>query len=73
MHRKTICHLYPNLYLFLLSGNVTAQDPDAFSGMRAELEDLISSKMESDNLIGVSAAVMLNDTVIWERCAGIHQ
>jgi CubicO group peptidase (beta-lactamase class C family) len=70
MNIKTICHLFPIFYLLLLSGNVTAQDPDVLSGMPEELENLISSKMESDNLVGVSAAVMVHDTVIWEKGFG---
>jgi CubicO group peptidase (beta-lactamase class C family) len=70
MNKQTIFHLFPILYLFFLSGNVTAQGLNVFSGMTAELENLISSKMESDNLVGVSAAVMVHDTVIWEKGFG---
>lgn len=35
-----------------------------------ECEELIVKKMESDKIVGVSAAIVLNDSIIWEKGFG---
>ena len=57
-------------YLLLPLNQVTAQDPGVCTTMGQEMEELISGKMESDNLVGVSAALILDDSVIWKKGFG---
>ena len=57
-------------YLLLPRNQVTAQDPGVCTTMGQEMEELISGKMESDNLVGVSAALILDDSVIWKKGFG---
>jgi CubicO group peptidase (beta-lactamase class C family) len=70
MKRQTLGLLFSISYLFIPLSQVTAQDPAAYTTMGKELEDLISRKMESDNLVGVSAAFILDDSVIWKKGFG---
>ena len=52
--------------LILISLNIGAQNDD-HAAMIKECEELIVKKMESDHLVGVSAAIIVNDSVIWIR------
>ena len=70
MKRQTLSLLFFIPYLLIPFKQVTAQDPREYTMMGHELEDLISGKMESDNLVGVSAALILDDSVIWKKGFG---
>jgi CubicO group peptidase (beta-lactamase class C family) len=58
------------LKLIFLSISINAQSNNNYSDLIKECEDLIIKKMESDNIIGVSAAIIINDSVIWKRGFG---
>ena len=70
MQRETLSLLFFILCLYLPASHVNAQDPGIYKAMGTELEELISGKMESDNLIGVSAALIVNDSVVWKKGFG---
>ena len=70
MQKQTLNLLLFILYLFLPSSQASAQNPDLYTTIGTEMEYLISSKMESDNLVGVSAALILDDSVIWKKGFG---
>ena len=55
--------------LILISLNIGAQNDD-HAAMIKECEELIVKKMESDHLVGVSAAIIVNDSVIWKKGFG---
>ncbi|MEJ2637543.1 MAG: serine hydrolase [Calditrichia bacterium] len=57
-------------YLIFLISNANAQSKAAYSEMIKEYENLINKKMESDNIIGVSAAIIVHDSVIWKSGFG---
>ncbi|MBN2523570.1 MAG: beta-lactamase family protein, partial [Bacteroidales bacterium] len=58
------------LYLLFVASNINAQDKSDYSELIEECEELIVKKMESDQIIGVSAAIMVNDSVIWTKGFG---
>ena len=58
------------LKLIFLTISINAQSNNNYSDLIKECEDLIIKKMESDNIIGVSAAIIINDSVIWKRGFG---
>ncbi len=58
------------LYLIFLTPSINAQNNDNYSELIKECEDLIIKKMESDQIIGVSAAIIVNDSVIWKKGVG---
>ena len=49
---------------------VNAQNSNSHPELIKECEDLIIKKMESDNLIGVSAAIIIDDSVAWKKSLG---
>ncbi|MBN1415726.1 MAG: beta-lactamase family protein, partial [Bacteroidales bacterium] len=58
------------LYLQFVVCNIIAQDKSDYSNLIKESEELIRKKMESDQIIGVSAAILINDSVIWTKGFG---
>jgi len=55
--------------IFPITG-INALNNSNYSELIKESEDLIKRKMESDNIIGVSAAIIINDSVIWKKGFG---
>jgi CubicO group peptidase (beta-lactamase class C family) len=70
MKRITKINLFVLLYFIFLISNINAQNKTNYSEIIKECEDLIIKKMESDQLIGVSTAIMVNDSVIWKKGFG---
>jgi CubicO group peptidase (beta-lactamase class C family) len=61
------------LLVVLISLSVTgiyAQYTGKYSDLIKEYEDFIGKDMESNNIIGVCAAIIVNDTVIWKHGFG---
>ena len=58
------------LYLIFLTPGINAQNNDNYSELIKECEDFIIQKMESDNIVGVSAAILIDGSVIWENGFG---
>jgi CubicO group peptidase (beta-lactamase class C family) len=58
------------LKLIFLSISINAQSNSNYSKLIKESEDFIVQKMESDNIVGVSAAIIINDSVIWKKGFG---
>jgi CubicO group peptidase (beta-lactamase class C family) len=50
--------------------SMNAQNNNSHAELIKECEDLILSKMESDNIVGVSAAIIIDDSVIWKNGFG---
>ncbi len=50
--------------------SINALNNSNYSELIKESEDLIKQKMESDNIIGVSAAIIVDGTVIWKNGYG---
>ena len=58
------------LYLIFLTISINAQNNNNYSELIKESEDFIEQKMESDNIVGVSAAIIIDGSVIWENGFG---
>ena len=58
------------LYLIFLISSANTQTVSTSSELINKCEDLISKKMKSDNIIGVSAAIIVDDSIIWEKGFG---
>ncbi len=69
MMKKTIFTFLIIIYLFFLTVSIRAQNNN-YSELIEEYEDFIVQKMESDHIIGVSAAIIINDSVIWKNGFG---
>ena len=70
MIRNIIFKLFFVLFLTFPMFIVNAQNFISNSELIKEYEDLIVKRMESDNIIGVSAAILINDSVIWKKGFG---
>jgi CubicO group peptidase (beta-lactamase class C family) len=70
MRRNIIFKLFSVLFLIFAMIILNAQDFNIYPKLIKESEDLINKKMESDNIIGVSAAIIINDSTIWKRGFG---
>jgi CubicO group peptidase (beta-lactamase class C family) len=70
MIRNIIFKLFFVLFLTFPMFIVNAQNFISNSELITECEDLIVKRMESDNIIGVSAAIFINDSVIWKKGFG---
>jgi CubicO group peptidase (beta-lactamase class C family) len=70
MTKITTFNLIVLLNLLFVLCNINAQDKSDYSELIKESEELIRKKMESDQIIGVSAAIMVNDSVIWNKGFG---
>jgi CubicO group peptidase (beta-lactamase class C family) len=70
MKRNTTSSLLLIPYLIFRITCIHAQDNNNYSGLIKECEDLILKKMESDNIIGVSAAIIVDGSVMWENGFG---
>ncbi|MBN2212912.1 MAG: beta-lactamase family protein [Bacteroidales bacterium] len=70
MKKNTIFTLLLPLYLIFLTISIHAQDKNNDSVLIKACEDLILQKMESDNIVGVSAAIVIDDSVIWKNGFG---
>lgn len=68
MMKKTIFTFWVIIYLFFLTIIIHAQIN--YSELIEECENFIVQKMESDHIIGVSAAIIINDSVIWKNGFG---
>jgi CubicO group peptidase (beta-lactamase class C family) len=55
--------------IFLIS-SANTQTVSTSSELVNKCEDLISRKMKSDNIIGVSAAIIVDDSIIWKKGFG---
>ena len=69
MKKNNLFTLLSILYLIFLTINSRAQDNNYFSLIK-ESEDIITQKLESDNIIGVSAAIIIDGSVIWQNGFG---
>ncbi len=67
---KTIFTLLLILYLIFLTISINAQNSNNSSELIKECEDFIIQKMESDNIVGVSAAIIIDGSVIWKNGFG---
>ena len=70
MKRHTRFFLFASLGMSMFPGYANAQSTGIHSEWIRECEKLISSSMESGKIIGVSAAIILNDSVIWKKGFG---
>jgi len=70
MRRNIIFKLFLVLFLTFPTIIVNAQNVHSHQELIKECEDLIVKKMGSDNIIGVSAAIIINDSVIWKKGFG---
>jgi len=68
--RNTIFSLTFILNLTFLPVSIYAQNKINNSALIKECETLIMQKMESDKITGVSAAVIMEGSVIWEKGFG---
>ena len=57
-------------YLIFLTISINAQDKTNYSELIKECEDSITQKMVSDHIVGVSAAIIIDDSVIWKNGFG---
>jgi len=57
-------------FLVLLTGILKAQNDYIYTELIQSSDDLISKKMASDQIVGVSAAIIFNDSVIWKKGFG---
>ncbi len=65
--------LHPLLLILLIVSqtiSIKAQNSINYSELNKECEDFIIKSMESNNIVGVSAAIIINDTVIWKNGFG---
>jgi len=58
------------LNLIFLINSINAQSNSNHSDLIKESEDFIKQRMESDHIVGVSAAIIINDSVIWKKGFG---
>jgi CubicO group peptidase (beta-lactamase class C family) len=58
------------LGLTFSSISINAQNNNNHTALIKDFEDLISNRMESDQIIGVSAAIIIDDSVIWKKGFG---
>ncbi|MBN1184159.1 MAG: beta-lactamase family protein [Bacteroidales bacterium] len=70
MKKSVLFNLFSILCLNFLMINLIAQNHSGYSDLINECEELIIKKMESDNIIGVSVAIIVNDTVILKKGFG---
>ncbi len=70
MRRSIIFRLLSVLSLTFPVIIVNAQNFVSHPELMKESEDLIIKKMESDHIIGVSAAIIINDSVAWMKSFG---
>ena len=70
MKKNAIFALLLILYLIFPDKRINAQNSNNYSELISECEDFITRKMESDHIIGVSAAIIVNDSVIWKNGFG---
>ena len=70
MIRKQMNKLVVILLLVISSITSKAQVNHEFSELIRESEDMIIKRMNSDNLIGVSAAIIINDSVVLKKSYG---
>jgi CubicO group peptidase (beta-lactamase class C family) len=70
MKRNSVNILFAALYFTFLAGSANARYNNNYSELVKDCENLIHDKMESDNIIGASALIMVNDSVIWENGFG---
>lgn len=70
MKQSLVIKLLSLLCLIFLIGNTQAQNKPGYTDLIKECEDLITKRMELDNLVGVSAAIMVDDSVIWKKGFG---
>ena len=57
-------------FLIFLTISIHSQNNNNYLELIEESEDFIMRKMKSDNLVGVSAAIIINDSVIWKNGFG---
>ena len=70
MMRKQMNKLVVILLMVISSITSKAQVNHEFSELIRESEDMIIKRMNSDNLIGVSAAIIINDSVVLKKSYG---
>jgi CubicO group peptidase (beta-lactamase class C family) len=70
MRKNILFKLFSLVFLTFPMPIVNAQNVNSYPELIKECEDLIVKKMESDNIIGVSAAIIINDPVIWKKGFG---
>ena len=70
MIRKQMNKLVVILLMVISSITSKAQVNHEFSELIRESEDMIIKRMNSDNLIGVSAAIIINDSVVLKKSYG---
>jgi CubicO group peptidase (beta-lactamase class C family) len=49
---------------------INAQTNNLHSKLIADSEEFIKRKMKSDNIVGISAAIILDDSIIWKKGFG---
>jgi len=70
MKKNTPFTLLLILNLIFLTISSNAQSNNNYSELIKESEDFIIKKMGSDNIVGVSAAIIIDDSVIWKNAFG---
>jgi len=70
MMKNTVFTLLLILCLVFPTISINAQNNNNHSELIKECEDFIKQKMESDNIVGVSAAIIIDDSVIWRNGFG---
>ena len=70
MMKKTIFTFLLIIYFFLKISIHAQNNNNNYSELTEECKDIIVQKMESDHIVGVSAAIIINDSVIWKNGFG---
>ena len=70
MQQKLVFKFLSLLYLVFLFSSIRAQTNPSYDDLIRECEDLIRQRMESDHIVGLSAAILADDTVIWKKGFG---
>ena len=68
--KTALFFLYLMSFLLFLTTSNHAQNNANYSELVKECENIILKKMEADKLVGVSGAIIIDDSVIWKKGFG---
>lgn len=70
MKKNQVLKALPLLLCFIAPFTSVHAQADKYAGVIAECQDFIKKRMSSDGLIGVSAALVVGDSVVWKEGFG---
>ena len=68
--KTALFFLFLMSFLLFLTTSNHAENNSNYSELVKECENIILKKMEADKLVGVSAAIIIDDSVIWKKGFG---